>query len=73
MVMGIILSSQTCDKQSTIMNKYQVTRTAHVIQTILVKANSESEAKDLARKSMFKDFATLNNKKRTDYIATKLA
>lgn len=55
------------------MSKYQVTRTVRVIQTIAIKANSSSEAIELARKSKFKDFATLDNKKRSDYTATKLA
>lgn len=55
------------------MKKYIVTRTVHVVQAITLKANSAEDAKNLARKSKFKDFVTVNNKKRTDYSTTLLA
>jgi len=50
-------------------SRYTVTRTVQVNQAIVIKADSESKAIELARKTKFKDWAT-ENAKRGNYKAT---
>lgn len=54
------------------MQNFTVKRLVEVHQAIVIKARSASEAKELARKTKFKDWTTLYNKKRTGYEASPL-
>ncbi len=54
------------------MSKYHVTRIVSVLQSIAVKATSETEAIEKARKSLFKEWATVDNKRRKNYKAVKV-
>lgn len=54
------------------MTKYQVTRIVSVLQTIAIKANSADEAILASKKTKFKEWATVDNKRRKNYKATKV-
>lgn len=49
--------------------KYHVTRIVSVLQSVAIKANSEQEAIEASRKLNFKEWATVDNKRRKNYKA----
>ena len=54
------------------MQKYQVSRIVSVLQTIAIKAESPEQAIELSRKSKFKEWATVDNKRRKNYKAQEV-
>lgn len=52
-------------------NRFTVTRTVHVNQSIVIKAPTASKALELARKSKFKEWSQGDRSKRTNYDVTE--